>query len=646
MKRRGGNRGLGMGSRIPRRDFVQGVLAGAATRLGGALLLPPAALAAGGVAGMAGGRVPAPYPPALTGLRGSAPGTFEVAHALRDGATFPDGQPLDEHYDLVVVGAGISGLAAAHFYRQAAGPKARILLLDNHDDFGGHARRNEFRLDGKLALANGGTLMIDSPRPYGPVSAGLLRELGIDPAALSRECEHPDFYEQAGLARAAFFDRETFGVDRLVVGIGKRPPAELYADAPLAEQARADLVRLVRDDQDYLAGLTPAAKKDLLSRISYRDYLLQHVKVDPMVAAYYQAYTHGEWGVGIDAVSALDCWPFEPPGFKGLDLPKGSIDRMGPTPSGYADTGGSERFHFPDGNASIARLLVRRLIPAAMPGHGVRDIVTARADYGRLDEPSSATRLRLDSTVVNVAHVGDAASAREVTVSYVKGGMTLRVRASRCVLACYHVAIAHLCPELPEAQRDALRQVVKTPLVYTSVALANWRAFRELGASEVYAPGGYHTAFRLNPTVDIGAYRSPRDPAEPTLVRMTRTPCQPGLPEEEQHRIGRADLLATPFAVFEERIREQLGRILAPGGFDPARDIRAITVNRWPHGYAREYNPLFDADGPPEQRWYVRARARHGRIAIANSDAGGQAYTDAAIDQAWRAVSELTTGMG
>ncbi|MFM2289152.1 MAG: hypothetical protein RL684_2295, partial [Pseudomonadota bacterium] len=609
----------------------------AATRLGGALLLPPAVAAAG----TATARATAVYPPLLTGMRGSAPGSFEVAHALRDGAVFPDARPLNEHYDLIVVGAGISGLAAAHFYRKAAGPKARILLLDNHDDFGGHARRNEFQLDGRLALSNGGTLMIDSPRPYGPASAGLLRELGVDPQALSRDCEHPDFYKGQGLGRAAFFDRETFGADRLVVGIGQRPPEELAADAPLSVQARADLVRLLRDDQDYLAGMTPDEKKDRLSRISYRDYLLQHAKVDPMVAAFYQAYTHGEWGVGIDAVSALDCWPFEPPGFKGLNLPPGSIARMGPTPSGYADTGGSARFHFPDGNASIARLLVRGLIPAAIPGHDARDIVSARADYGRLDVPGSVTRLRLNSTVVNVAHVGDAASARQVEVSYVRDGKTLRVRAGQCVLACWHVAIAHLCPELPAEQRAALGQVVKTPLVYTTVALANWRAFRELGASEVYAPGGYHTAFRLNPCVDIGAYRSPRDAGEPTLIRMTRTPCQPGLPEMDQHRIGRADLLATPFALFEERIREQLGRILGPGGFDAARDIRAITVNRWPHGYAREYNPLFDGDVPPEQRWNVHARARHGRIAIANSDAGGQAYTDSAIDQAWRAVSEL-----
>lgn len=628
--RRSGGRS-GLGARIPRRDFVQGVLAGAATTLGGALLRPPAA----------GAAAPGAYPPALTGMRGSAPGTFEAAHALRDGQVPPEPRDTGERYDLVVVGAGISGLAAAWFYRQAAGPRARILLLDNHDDFGGHARRNEFHLDGRMVLANGGTLLIDSPRPYGPASAGLLRTLGIDVDQLARECNHPEVHAGLGLARGAFFDRETFGRDHLARGFGSGDPGQVYAQAPLPPQARADLIRLARDDQDYLPGLSGDDKKDLLSRISYRDYLLRHAKVDPLVADFYQAYTHGEWGVGIDAVAALECWPFELPGFKGLQLPPGSTPRMGPTSGGYLDTGGSSRFHFPDGNATIARLLVRRLVPGAIPGHTARDIVTARADYSRLDVRGARTRLRLGSTVVNVAHVGEAATAREVRVGYLRGGQAHSVRAGQCVLACYNMIIPYLCPDLPEAQKAALHEVVKTPLVYTSVALADWRAFKALGVDEVYAPGGYHTSFRLNPTVDIGAYRSTRDPAEPTLVRMTRTPCQPGLPEPEQHRIGRADLLATPFAVFEERIREQLGRILGPGGFDAARDIRAITVNRWPHGYAREYNPLVDGDLPLEQRWFMRGRARHGRIAIANSDAGGQAYTDSAIDQAWRAVQEL-----
>jgi spermidine dehydrogenase len=194
---------------------------------------------------------------------------------------------------------------------------------------------------------------------------------------------------------------------------------------------------------------------------------------------------------------------------------------------------------------------------------------------------------------------------------------------------------------MPEAQKAALHKIVKTPLVYTSVALRDWTAFQRLGISSVTAPGGYHSSFRLNFPVDIGGYATERDPTRPILVHMTRTPCKPGLSEFDQNRAGRAELLATPFETFEREIRAQLGRTLGGGGFDPARDITAITVNRWPHGYAPEWNPLWDEPLPLEQQPNVIGRQRFGRIAIANSDAGAAAYTDCAIDQAHRAVGEL-----
>jgi spermidine dehydrogenase len=314
---------------------------------------------------------------------------------------------------------------------------------------------------------------------------------------------------------------------------------------------------------------------------------------------------------------------------------------MGFTPAGYADTGGSARLHFPDGNATIARALVRRLVPAAVPGTTIEDLVTARVDYARLDRAGEPVRLRLSSTVVGVRHDAAPPAARQVVVTYVRDGRALAVRARHCVLACYNMMIPYLVPELPAPQQVALHALVKTPLVYTSVAVRNWRPWAKLGVRQIYAPGGYHTSARLNPTVDIGAYRSPRSPDEPTLIWMTRTPCKPGLPEHEQNKAGRAELLATPFEVFEREIRGQLGRMLGAGGFDPASDIMAITVNRWPHGYAPENNSLFDPDVPESQRPHVVGRARFGRIAIANSDAGGGAYTDVAIEQAHRAVSEL-----
>ena len=629
-----------METSITRRDFLNGVAIAAGGAAAGEL--PPALLAAAAAEAGAAQDARGYYPPTLTGLRGNHPGSFEIAHALRDadfwsraGAVTPTG----EDYDLVVVGGGISGLAAAHFYR-AVRPHARILILDNHDDVGGHAKRNEFALAGRVALMNGGTYSIDSPRPYSAVADGLLKELGVDPVALTKKCTAGDFYASLGLASGIFLDRETFGADKLVTVRKGAAWSDTLAAAPLSGKARRDIAQIEEARTDYFPGLSSAEKKARLSRMSYRDFLLDVVKAEPAVIAFYQARTHGEWGVGIDAVSALDVWAFDFPGFQGLGLEGGSAPHMGYTAAGYAD-GGSYTFHFPDGNASVARLLVRDLIPGSVPGASAEDIVTARLDYARLDRPQAPVRIRLNATAVRVRHIGDPASATEVEIAYARGGALSSVRARACVLACYNMIIPYLCPELPEQQKAALRYASKIPLIYVSVALRNWQAFKALGVAQVYAPGSYFSALSLNQVVDIGGYASARSPDQPVLVHMMRVPVAPGLPEREQHRAGRLDILGTSFETFERNIRGQLDRILGPGGFDAARAITAITVNRWPHGYAYEYNPLFDPEWPPGHEPHVLGRARFGRIAIANSDAGAAAYTDSAIDQAYRAVQEL-----
>jgi spermidine dehydrogenase len=627
------DRELSLGRKIARRDFLQGA---AITTLA-AGLAPELAKAA--EAEQLSQNEPGYYPPARLGMRGSHPGSFEAAHELRDGDFWNGATALHdtgEDFDLVVVGGGISGLAAAYFYR-AAKPKARILILDNHDDFGGHAKRNEFHVAGRMLLLNGGTLEIDSPYPYSKVADGLLKALGVDPPALEKACNDASVY--AGLQPSTFFDRETFGADRLVVGEpkGEQGWKKFLAHAPFSEKARASILAIETSRADPLPGLASAAKKDRLSRLSYQDFLLTLHKADAAVIPYYRHQTDDLWGCGIDAVSALDCWGVGLSGFQGLKLKPGSTNRMGYTPAGYAQTGGSYRFHFPDGNASIARLLVRSLVPGALEGHDAMDIVTARADYAKLDA-GGPVRLRLNQIAVRTRNAG-----HRVEVAYTKasgGGPVMRARAKQCVLANWNMMIPYLCPEMPSAQKKALHQLVKTPLVYTSVALRNWEAFKKLGINSVAAPGGYHSAFHLNQPVNIGAYRSSRDPDGPMLVRMLRTPAKPGLPEREQHKAGRAELLATPFETFEREIRAQLARTLGPGAFDPGRDILGIAVNRWPHGYAPEYNSLID--GPDARNTpNLIARQRFGRIAIANSDSGLGAYTDVAIDQAYRAVQEL-----
>lgn len=595
------------------------------------------------------------YPPALLGMRGSHPGSFEAAHALRDDDFWRHAGHSDntqETYDLVVVGGGISGLAAAHFFQARAGARARILILDNHDDFGGHAKRNEVRVGDRVLLMNGGTLGISSPTPYSAVADGLLRTLGIDPPSLQSKCAKPSFYHSLGLRPGVFFDKETFGTERLVVGLpgrsrrrGAAADAEEWeaflAKTPLSLAAQRDIMRLETGQVDYMPGLTSAQKKDRLWRISYKDFLLHYVKVDPQVVAFYQTRTNGEWGVGIDAEPALDLWAWGMPGFQGMHLEPGATPHMSYTAAGYYSTGGSYEFHFPDGNASIARLLVRDLIPDAIPGQTAEDVVTARANYARLDREDWPVRIRLNSPVVRVQHVGEPERAKEVLVAYANMGKVLTVRGRCVVLACWNTVIPFLCPSLPEAQKNALLYLVKVPLVYTTVGIRNWTAFQKLGVSNISAPGSYFTDVSLNSVTEIGDYRSPTSPKEPTLVHLTRAPCQPGLPVREQQIAGRMELFGTPFSTFERNVRDELGRMLAGGGFDSERDIEAIIVNRWPHGYGYEYNPLFDPNWPSDQRPNVIGRRPFGRITIANTDSGATAYTDVAIDQAHRAVNEL-----
>ncbi len=647
------DRALGMHRKISRRDFLNGVAVTAS-----AAMMPWDVFADPMQAAVGPETSPSYYPPALTGMRGSHPGSFDAAHALRDG-TFWDtaGKPEDagETYDLIVVGGGISGLAAAHFYRKATGGNARILILENHDDFGGHAKRNEFRVNNAFRLGFGGTFSIESPAPYSTVAKGVIQELGIDVSSYPKYFDK-SLYPSAGLRPKIFFDKETFGVDKLVINFSPRggnesedaagPSPELLkqfcADAPLADPAKRDLQRLFQEPKDYFPGLTSDQKKAKLARISYASFLRNVAGVHEDIIKMYQTLPHGLFGVGIDAVAAQDAWGFDLPGFEGLNLdpaPGKGMNRDA-IPNEEAE---KYFFHFPDGNATIARLLVRKLIPQAIPGKTSSDVILAKANYAKLDDSNSPVRIRLNSTAVRVKHMGDAGSAKEVEVTYARGGKVYTARAKNSILACWHVVIPYICGELPDKQKEALASAQKVPLLYTNVAIRNWTSFQRVGASSIYAPGMYHTGVNLDLPVSIGGYECARKPDQPIVVHMMKAACHPGLPARQQHMYGRMELYTTDFETMERNIRDQLARTLGPGGFDPARDISAITVNRWPHGYAYEYNSLFDkfwlegGETPCEV-----ARKPHGRIAIANSDAGAYAYTDEAINQAWRAVGEIT----
>lgn len=407
---------------ITRRDFLNGTQVAI-----GASLLP--GLASASEAGTADNpfRLDASYyPPERTGLRGSHDGSWETMHGLTGGQRWPSAEPGDR-YDLVVVGAGISGLAAAHFYRQAR-PDARILVLDNHDDFGGHAKRNEFQVGDRTRIGYGGTESIDTPSAYSDAAKQLLVDIGID---TERFYEYFDqkLYRSMGLAKSILFDAQSFAAEKLVVGYNQKPWEAFAAEAPMSDRARADLVRLWTDTRDYLPGRTREEKYEILRKVSYWDFLEHYAKVDRQVLEIFRRWGMSFWCVGIDEVPAPAVQSYDG-GMPGLSH---TLPRVG--------TRGDEPyiFHFPDGNASVARLLVRRLIPEAMPGSTMEDVVVARAHYPALDRPGAEVAIRLNSTVVNVSHQG---ARRGVGVTYVHRapgggpGTVHQVRADRCIMAC------------------------------------------------------------------------------------------------------------------------------------------------------------------------------------------------------------------
>lgn len=413
---------------------------------------------------------------------------------------------------------------------------------------------------------------------------------------------------------------------------------KFVAAAPLSKGAKDGLLRICTEKKDYMPGIPLEEKIHRLRKMSYSDYLLKVVNVHADSIKFLQRQLGGDGTNGaasLDSYSAWYAYSNGRSGFAGLGLPK-------PRKSWTPDLG--EHIRLPDGMGGAARLLVRWLIPEALRGTTMEDSITPHVDYAVLDKPSNRVRIRLSSTVVRASHNGDPGGAKEVEISYVRSGTTYRVKAGACVMACFNAIVPYLCPELPATQKEALHMSVRKPLAYTSVAVTNWRAFQKLGASSISYPGKFmHYSAALDPGASLGDYRRSPTPDDPMALLMSATWEKPGLPARDQFRAGRAELLNISFETFEREIRDQLGRSLSGGGFDPARDIAGITVNRWGHGYAGASNELYDPEWPVEEAPWVVGRKRYGRIAIANSDAGAICLTQCAFDQANRAVNELIT---
>ncbi|MGO4303991.1 NAD(P)-binding protein [Cupriavidus sp. RAF12] len=606
---------------ITRRDFLNGSALAIAAGMTPAGLLRAAQAAA------------PVYPPALTGLRGNHAGTFTLAHSLaREGAKYPT-VLARESYDLVVVGGGISGLAAAWFYRRKFGADRRILILDNHDDFGGHAKRNEFTVRGRTLVTYGGSAEMPPSATDNAAMREMLSGLGLTPP-IPAQTRPGDGYVRRGLGRAVFLDAEHFGRDQWLSGdpladwidasntgapTSSDGLARFLDAAPLPAADRQALIRLAQAQVDYLSGMPPENRSAYLRTTRYATFLRDKAGVGLAGVRFLRSRSQDAYALDADGISVAQAIAIGLPA--GANMPAPAVDpRLGKSPA--------SRLWFPDGNASLARALVNSLVPGAASGRAGEG-ANARFDYGRLDVNGSRVRIRLNSTALAIEP-----DVRLTRVTYGWQGNLQRVETQHVVVAGYNMMVPFILPTLPDAVKATLRSCVKAPVVYTKVALDHWRAFDALKTWRIHAPTMAYSDLWLE---------AAGDPGDPVVLHMLYVPTVPdsGMSARERFRAGRAFLLGTPFDALEHEIRAQLDRMLAPGGFSSAATIRGITVNRWAHGYS--YMPgSLSPDDATLQAALEQAGRGVGSIRIAGADTAGSPSVTGAVEQASRAVSSLT----
>jgi len=609
-------------SKIARRDFINGTLVAA-----GASMFPFKNSSQAVIAAIK----PSYYPPALTGLRGSHPGSNEHAHnrALTKQTDWGSTTDLKEKYDLVVVGGGLSGLSAAYFYQQEHGRDKKVLILDNHDDFGGHAKRNEHTINGFTRISYGGSQSLVQPNHAHEIVRKLLEDIGVNLDRFKTAYD-TDFFKRHNLGAVTYFNKKVFGEDKVVQhpycnypnyveGLqgAKLSSEEAAQQAPLSDSGKEQLLRVLNGGLHKLK----VPKEELLNYTRthlYFDYLKDTLGVnDPGVLrmARHSGLDWGSTGTELMSIAAAR-----------------SCGALGFAPVAVYDEDNPYIHHFPDGNAGVARALVKWLIPGVARGNSAEELVLAKFNYAGLDKSSNTARIRLNSTVVKVEHIDEPRNSSDVSINYINDNKSYQVHAKGVVMACYNMIIPHIVSGLPEEQSAALKLQDKSPLQYTTVGLRNWRAMKALGIGVAMSPGNMHQTVLMDFPVSMGGYEYTKTSDDPCVIQMISCPYGKfGEPRREQFREARYRMLGLQFNDYEQEIRSHLSGMFPRGLFDFDRDVASISVNRWAHGYS---------DGGPGDSTRI-GRQPFGRITIANCDSAASSDAKTAMMMGHRAVNEL-----
>jgi len=624
-----GDRTLGLEQDITRRDFVNSTLLAS-----GALLLNPVSPAQllaqrasdaassengdwtgyGGVGDYANSN-------------GNTMPVLEAGHRIRDGEfeSLPaNAANTGETYDCVVVGGGISGLAAALIFQERAGGEKTCLVLDNHPIFGGEAKRNEFLVDGHRLVAHQGSALFQITYPHSFI-ARFYESIGLKAPRL-------EYQKWAGpgpevpLERTPYLGSAPYGLYfgakfGQAQGVWLTDPwGKKLEGAPISSKQREELLRYQSAD----ATSKPEYRGDAISRrldtMTLEDYLIERHSISRETVRTFLSDEGGAFGLGPDALSAYTAYAFDA--------------------LGAFEDDGTEMF--PDGNSGIARLIVKTMIPESIGGaRSLEDVCRNSVNFAALDRAGSPMRIRLDSTVVWVKHDADPGKSKFVTVAYTRGGTTYRVNARSVVMAGGSWTTKHIVRDLPDDRQAAYAQFYRSPCMLANVAVPNWRFLSKMGISGCQWFEGLGSYLQVRKLALCGAESPTIGPDSPVVLTVKVLYSRPGHTTEEQGHLGRAEMIATPFREYERQIRQQFTDMFARTGFDALRDIAGIILNRWGHAYASPAPGFyFGKDGKPAPGDVLRA-APFGRIAFANVDLSGMPDHKSSIIEADRAVGQL-----
>ena len=563
---------------------------------------------------------------------GNTTAVFEAGHQIRDGlfenlpASVID---TGETYDCVVVGGGISGLAAALTFQQRAGKDKTCLVLDNHPIFGGEAKRNEFLVDGHRLTAHQGSAFFPVPYPHSFI-ARFYESIGL-------KTPHLEYQKWGGsspempLCRTPYLGSAPYG---LYFGAKFGQPHGLWLTdpwgkklegAPISAKAREELLRVQAGDQGTQA---PQYHGDAISRrldtITLEDHIIsRHGISRETVRTFLSPDEGGGFGLGPDALSGYTAYAFDM--LHPLDITDETGQQM-----------------FPDGNSGIARLIAKTLIPESIAGgHSLEDVCRKSVNFVALDRPGSSARIRLDSTAVWVKHDGDPAKSQFVTVAYTRGPKTFRVKARSVVMAGGSWTTKHIVRDLTPDRVTAYGQFYRSPCMMANVAVRNWRFLYKLGIAGAQWFEGLGNYTQVRKLALCGTDARTISPDSPVVLTVKVLYSYPGHSTEDQGHMGRGEMITTPFREYERQIRQQFTDMFSRSGFDASRDIAGIILNRWGHAYVSPAPGFyFGKDGNPAPGEVLRA-APFGRIAFANTDLSGMPDHRSSIIEADRAVGQL-----